>query len=178
MSDPNLAEEWRPVAGWESLYEVSNLGRVKSLPRRVGVKRFPGKILKGGPHPYGYRYVWLCKGGKHTHAYVHRLVLTAFARPAVDGEYALHADGDGGNNALHNLRWGTPAENSNDSRSHGTMSLGERHYNAKITDDIALSALRMAADGSSCADIAKQLDVRYMTIYDVVHRRKWKHVGI
>lgn len=103
--DSRPGEEWRAVVGFEGLYEVSDHGRVKSLrhviPRllRASSDRYPKVNLHGN----GTRSVR-----------VHILVLTAFVGPAPDGMECLHADDDGHNNCLTNLRWGTHSENGDD----------------------------------------------------------------
>lgn len=75
-------EEWRPVVGYEGLYEVSNLGRVKSLPRKVNNKNASWvskeRILKNITSTHNYQYVTLCKNGKQERASVHRLMGFAF----------------------------------------------------------------------------------------------------
>lgn len=102
-------EEWRDVIGFEGRYQVSNLGRVKSLARTepylrhgAGNVRFKReKILKASPSgPY------LTVRLRGRTFYVHVLVLTAFVGPKPEGTCARHGpDFDGTNNRLTNLRW-------------------------------------------------------------------------
>lgn len=80
-----LNEVWRPVKGYEGLYEVSNYGRVKSLDRvrkssKNAVAVVKGRILKSAPgkNGNGYPKVVLCKNGERENYYVHRLVMEAF----------------------------------------------------------------------------------------------------
>lgn len=106
-------ESWKAVKGYEGLYEVSDLGRVRSLPRATT----HGKILK----PYessknGYMTVSLSKGNKRTTKRVHGLVMNAFCptdkKPGYDKDCTIdHKDGDKTNNALSNLEWCTQSEN-------------------------------------------------------------------
>ena len=83
-----LGEIWRDIAGYEGLYQVSNLGRVKSLPRKTGnqysgeEKIKPQYERKGG---IKYLYVNICKEGKGHSINVHKLVAHAF--PEICGEY-------------------------------------------------------------------------------------------
>ena len=93
--------EWRPVAGYENAYEVSNDGRVRS-------KR---GILNPGNNGNGYMYVWLCKDGKVEHHYVHRLVAEAFIGKITDGLEIDHYNADRTDNRVTNLRLVTHAEN-------------------------------------------------------------------
>lgn len=118
-------EEWRPVVGYEGYYEVSNLGRVKSVERRIpasrgsGYRTMRGRILRQGTHSGGYGMVYLCVHGKKLNQHVHLLVLTAFRGPRPAGMVCCHNDGDPTNNRLDNLRWGTQADNLRDQVRHG-----------------------------------------------------------
>lgn len=102
-------EEWRPVVGYEGLYEVSNLGRVKSLDRVVNAKNGStavkrGKILKGG-FTKGYVLYLFNTGGKRKYITGHRLVAEAFI-PNPEGLPLInHKDEDKTNNAVWNLEW-------------------------------------------------------------------------
>lgn len=114
-------ESWLPIAGYEGTYEVSDLGRIRSLDRldRLGRLR-PGVVRKLQVDRDGY--LQFHTGGKpRRQLRVHRLVLMAFVGPppVADSE-ALHGDGDPSNNALSNLRWGTRSENAVDAVLHGT----------------------------------------------------------
>jgi len=71
---PFETEEWKDIEGYEGLYQVSDLGRVRSLPRNTT----SGKILKPGTDRKGYLYVILSKNGKAKSHTVHRLVALAF----------------------------------------------------------------------------------------------------
>lgn len=118
-------EEWRPVVGYEGLYEVSSFGRVKSLPRLVrkgdSHRRVPERIV-GSPNlpRSGYPKVGLWLNGKRIERAVHQLVLTAFRGVCPDGQVACHNDGNPANNRLENLRWDTQSNNLRDEVIHGT----------------------------------------------------------
>lgn len=108
-------EEWRPVVGWEGWYEVSNLGKVRSL--HPGRFRF-GTILHGSQRD-GYKTVRLCKPGRSTARKVHQLVLEAFVGPRPPGHITRHLNSVRHDNRLSNLAWGTHVENSEDLRRTG-----------------------------------------------------------
>lgn len=102
-----MKEIWRNVKGYEGLYEVSNLGRIKSI-QRSGT---PGGVRKLNVNKYGYVYVMLSKSNKHKNHTVHRLVGLAFI-PSVDGKELInHIDGNKSNNNLKNLEWVNNSEN-------------------------------------------------------------------
>jgi hypothetical protein len=100
-------EIWKPVVGYEELYEVSNLGTVKSLKRKF-VKE--DKILKPWTRKDGYLRVALCKNGIRTLCYVHRLVGLAFLE--LDGEKPTinHKNRIRNDNRLENLEWANHVE--------------------------------------------------------------------
>lgn len=117
-----MRELWKPIEGFEGLYEVSNLGRVRSLDREV-VREYrsknpiaiKGKELKGDYTKEGYKVVTLYKEGRRKRAVVNRLVATAFI-PNPDPESKTqinHKDEIKDNNIATNLEWCTPKYNSN-----------------------------------------------------------------
>ena len=129
-----MTEEWRPVVGFEGMYSVSNIGRVKAHERYVlnngGMQRKHEKILKQNIQR-GYCFVVLCKNGKTYPQTVHRIVATAFIpnpnnKPVVD-----HIDTNPSNNCVENLRWCTVQENTMNplTRQHNSESKkGHRGY--------------------------------------------------
>ena len=120
-----VVERWRPVPGWEGIYEVSDLGRVRSLDRTVpdrrgGTRRLRGKLLAAPLNSSGRRTVQLRAMTRWRCAGVHVLVLEAFVGPRPPGLLVRHLDGDQLNNRLANLTWGTASENNRDKVIHGT----------------------------------------------------------
>lgn len=111
---PDLpGEEWRPIVGFESLYAVSNCGRVRLLVDRANYTK--GYILRGvwdfRNGVKRYRRVYLTKRGKQRSFSVHCLVMAAFKGPPPKGEQVNHIDGDKGNNRYENLEYCTASEN-------------------------------------------------------------------
>lgn len=120
-------EEWRPVNGYEGIYEVSNLGHVKSLERYVcngngKVRLCPERIKTQTETPDGYLAVKLSKDGKDVRRGVHTLVAEAFVPGRFDGAEVNHIDFDRKNNIPENLEWTTHGDNVRYSISAG------RHY--------------------------------------------------
>lgn len=134
-------EVWKDIPGYEGQYQVSNLGRVKSVERTSSRgNHLPEKTLKTTRHWGGYDTVVLWKGGKKRHFKVHRLVLGTFS--PVEGMERLdcnHKDENKTNNRLDNLEWMTRKENLN----FGT-------HNKKISDAHSVRIL--------CVELGKEYE--------------------
>ncbi|MFC5996979.1 NUMOD4 motif-containing HNH endonuclease [Pseudonocardia hispaniensis] len=120
-------ERWLPVVGFEGEYEVSDRGRVRSLDRILihkngFMRRVRGRLLTPYPITGGY----LAFRARRRPTTVHSAVMAAFVGPRPHGMEILHWDGDPSNNHLENLRYGTPAENQDDSIRHGRHGYATR----------------------------------------------------
>lgn len=173
-------EEWRPVVGWEGLYEVSSHGRVRSFDRvvRCGYGRtrtFPGRILKGWLQQ-GYPVVALMMvGEEQRRTFVHILVCEAFHGPAPSPDHEVaHNDGDRANGYYRNLRWATHVENEADKIAHGTRPVGERHGAAKLTPD---QVLEIRAYSGNQRELADRLGVSPATICVIRKGKNWRHLA-
>lgn len=156
MTEPT-PERWLPVPGYEGFYEVSDLGRVRSLPHRDrrGISH-PGVVRKPQRVGRGYRMVALSKGGVIRQAYVHRMVLEAFCGPCPEGMECLHGDDDKANNALSNLRWDAQAVNLRERVERDRIASGERNGMAKVTPEIVAEIRAARARGDRGTDTARQ----------------------
>lgn len=121
-------EKWKPVAGWEGLYEVSNKGRVRSLEkvivRRDGFKtRKAGKFLSlDSREGTWYPRVMLREGDRNREELVHRLVAEAFIPNPDDLPLVRHLNDIKSDNRVENLAWGTHSDNMADSIRNGKQS--------------------------------------------------------
>lgn len=166
-------EIWKPIPKFSD-YEVSNLGRVKSIrPRRGSRAAVNNGIIDGWvkANRYGYKRqaVSLRKDGATVIRHVHLLVLEAFVGEALEGQVCRHLDGNALNNKLSNLKWGTRKENTEDAMRHGTFSpppvhKGESHPQAKISDEIVNSIRGRKLQRGEAAALARELGVSQNTI--------------
>lgn len=178
MADPDYSTEiWKPIPGLEE-YEVSSFGRVRSIDRVKQTKRGPwrytGRIIRGHVGPRGYLSVRLTPY-KRT-IYVHHAVLMAFRGERPDGMEACHNDGDQSNNSLANLRWDTPQNNLLDKIRHGRIPCGEKCKASILTEDMVREIRNMVRSGRTQYATAKHFGIHDSIVYDVVHRKTWKHV--
>lgn len=109
-------EIWKDIKGLEGSYQVSNLGRVKSLARVIKrsdnkIQTFKERILKVLPDNNGYSRVSLPINGKQTKVRIHRLVAKAFIDNPDNRLQVNHIDGNKSNNHITNLEWCTTKEN-------------------------------------------------------------------
>lgn len=107
-----MEEIWKWIYGYENMYQVSNLGRVRSVDRDVYCEVSPnklqhiyGKVLKQGTNHKGYPIVYLSKDGKQKTITVHRLVALTFIENPLNLPQVNHIDGDKTNNHVSNLEW-------------------------------------------------------------------------
>lgn len=178
------SERWLPVVGYEGLYEVSDLGRVRSLDRdhtfrdRWGVqrpRRIRGQLLR--PQVvFGYSKVPLNRQGHGSDRQcVHVLVLTAFVGPRPEGLDTRHLNGVRADCRLENLVWGTKAQNEADKLAHGTLLHGESHPSSKLTArEVADIRAAYRAREVSCRALGEQYGVSLACIQDIVSGRSWR----
>lgn len=170
-------EIWKPIVGYDGLYEVSNRGRVKAVHSRNGITS--GKILKAFPSPNGYLQVTLYDASGHRkplRCSVHCLVLEAFVGPRPERYQCRHLDGVRNNNILENLAWGTVSENHEDSKRHGTFVNGERNGHSKLTQKEVLEIRFLRDNGIACETIGGMYGVDWSNVWLIGNRKSWKHV--
>lgn len=176
---PGKPELWKPVPGFEASYEVSDLGRVRSLPRKVKrhdgfTQSYPGKVLAQTIGTHGYPAVALCFGGKRGRTTtVHSIVAEAFIGPRPYGLHIRHLNGDQADPRLCNLVYGTRSENQRDRVLHGTHCIGERNPQAKLTAAYVSDIRSRFAKGARVSSLAAEFGVSPTTVADAVSGRTW-----
>lgn len=163
-----MKERWKPVVGFEGLYEVSDQGHVRNRH---------GRLMR--PHcrkEDGYYTVPLSRAHKVKRAYLHRIVAEAFKGAAPPGHEVAHDDGDKAHNAASNLFWKTRQANADDNVRLGVTPKGETHGMSVFTADTVRLARRLKADNVSERKIARQCGVSRWTLRDMLSGRTWVHV--
>lgn len=119
-----MQEVWKDIKGYEGLYQVSNLGNVRSYDRFViggrylAQRKIAGKVLNPWDNGSGYLVVSLHNKHKRENRYVHRLVAAAFLEKQPTKNEVNHIDYNKHNNAVSNLEWCTRQENTDHSVEH------------------------------------------------------------
>lgn len=132
MDATHHPEQWKPVHGYEGIYEVSYYGRVRSVERTIvrsdgQRRRFKSRIRRLARTADGRYSVNLWKENVGCTSLVHVLVLEAFVGPRPPDHLACHRNGDPTDNRPENLYWGTCSDNMQDCLRHGN------HVNANKT---------------------------------------------
>ena len=160
-----MDEEWREVA-WAPGYFVSSFGRLRS-PR--GDMRTP-------PDGAGYPHSSFRVEGRSVFFRVHVLVAEAFIGARPKGLLVAHADGVKANNRVENLRYATRKENAEDARKHGTIRIGARSPQAKLTPEKVLWAKAQYVRFSKTHGanvLAQKLGVSRAALLDAISGKNW-----
>lgn len=174
-----MTEQWKPVVGYEGSYEVSDLGKVRSVLRTDagGVPR-GGHLMKVQINAQtGYPVVKLFRFGNSKLRSIHQLILEAFVGPKPVGGVARHLDDNRTNSVLSNLAWGTYAENAADRTAAGRTLRGEANKGGGKLKETDIPRIRDRYEaGERPIDIAPDFGVSAVMISLIGRRRAWAHI--
>ena len=182
IHDTQINEVWKPIPG-HIKYEVSNMGRVRSIRK--------GIVMKASLTNRGYPMLALGRGPRF---YIHRLVMLAFIGPCPEGYEVNHKDYNRQNPKLENLEYVTGKQNRDyshanivASRARGDRSgprtrpeafpIGEQKWNAKLNPEkVKMIRLLREEHKITLKQLASQFGVDNKVIRNVCNRVTWKHV--
>lgn len=177
-------EEWRPIPGWEDCYEVSNIGRVRSLDRvvqgKIGLRTQLGRLMRQTINRSGYPRVMLQRDKVYKTMLIHRLVALAFIGPPPTPahQHVNHKNGDRADPKLENLEWATPSENLQHAydvlgrpRAKLSGARGEKARSVKLSDEQVEDIRRRCAAGEVRRHLAHEYGVDPSTISVVARGR-------
>ena len=179
-------EIWKPIVGLEGIYEISSLGRVKSLSRlyntgnKLAQRIKEENILKPKASKVGYLVVTLSMGTRKDRktVKVHRLIANAFIPNPKNKPQVNHIDGNKINNSISNLEWSTAKENVHHAIGMGLRSsVGSNNVKAKYKESDVLEIRRLFASGVKNKDIHKLYPkLSYESLAQITNRITWKHL--
>ena len=146
-----IKEEWKDINGFEGYYQISNLGRVKSLPRVVRNFITKEKILKNHENSQGYYRVELKVKGLERQCFVHRLVAEHFINKPKGCDVVNHLDCNPHNNCIDNLEWTTLKGNVEYMKKLGRNKRTEqwiKHLKKGLREKIAKKVIGTKIDGN------------------------------
>ena len=178
-----MSEIWKDVPNFEGSYQVSNMGRVRSVDRVVtfkdgSMRKLKGKVLKSYLNNVGYELLKLSNDGRGNTKTVHRLVLETF-KPHVNMNdlQVNHIDGNKSNNHLTNLEWVTARDNILHAHDLGLIkNRGEDSPRAKLSKADVLEVLQRLDTGEMHKDIGLDYGVSRRCITDINTGRRWRAV--
>lgn len=156
-------EVWKDIQGYEGMYQVSDLGRVRSLTRVAhNGKCYKGKVLKPVPDGAGYLQVFLRKEAKTQRCYIHRLVAIAFIENPDNKTQVNHLnETQKWNNRVDNLSWATPKENAN---------WGTRNERSNRKRSKPVLCVELGKEYESMNSAAKAINRRVANIWVVIDK--------
>lgn len=176
-----MKEIWKEIPGYECLYEVSNMGRVKALSRVIirsdGVKQtYKESFKKPTLGKRGYYFVTLSKKGVSKKHNIHRLVAINFIPNPKNKSQVNHIDGDKLNNNICNLEWVTNKENSNHALYSGLLdNKGSKNGMSKLSEEDVIF-IKSLKNNKKHREIAKQFNVSQSTVTMILNGKRWKHI--
>ena len=185
-----MSEVWKPIKGYEGIYEVSSYGRVRSLEHSISlrnqhgeyVRKLSERIIKQKRNRKdGYFNVTLCKRAEHSTAYVHRLVAQAFIPNPDNLPQVNHKDEDKTNNRVDNLEWCSAQYNTNYGTGHERMTEPRRVKVAMVDEQGNIirkfESIKEASEqtGEARLTIIRQCK-RESTLGHVLKYYRWKFI--
>jgi len=175
-------ETWKDIKGFENVYQASNLGRIKSLSRKVkcrgGFRQTKDKILKlNCGRKTGYMYFDL---GYRNAKLVHRIIADVFIENIFKKPCVNHINGIKSDNRVENLEWVTYSENEKHSYDvlNKKPNHGERHGSSILTNKDVVEIKQRIKNGERNIDISKDYKVVDRTNSDIRTNKRWTHITI
>jgi hypothetical protein len=184
QQDELMNQSWHPVIGYEGLYEVSDLGNVRSVAR-LSVRRnnagpytlvLKEKLLNPGLNSRGYKTVSLYKEGRGWTVMVHKLVAQAFIGDRPEGHVIRHGKYGKAVNAVYNLSYGTCQDNSDDMVKDGKSLKGAKHHKTNLSDADVLFIMRWPVYYGSKSYLRQKYNISKSILTDIRSGKTWQHL--
>lgn len=174
-----LNEVWKDVIGFEGLYQISNMGNLRSFH----VVPITGRIMKPATDRRGYKYQGLSNRIEINNYRIHRLVALAFLDNPLNKPQVNHINGIKTDNRAVNLEWATSTENHKHAVKTGLRTFehirGELASSSKLKESDVIS-IRYLFSKNPCVptknELAYKYGVTYQCIHSIVNRISWRHI--
>jgi len=183
MQNEEVEEVWRDLPNYERIYQISNLGRVKSKDHFVyylegGKKRSRiqiGRFLKLQTSLKGYLQVCISKDGTKLNTGVHILVALSFIPNNENKEQVNHINCIKTDNRVENLEWCTNRENQNHAIKNNLLNpnYGEKHHMAKFTNNQVYEFRELHKKGITCSEIAKSNNISITAMFNILNHKTY-----
>jgi len=164
-------EEFKNIHIGNGEYQISNTGRLKRIYKNHERISSITKTTRKG-----YLRTCLCIDGVGNSQFIHRLVATAFIPNPNNYDFVNHIDGCKTNNNVENLEWCTNYQNIEHAMKNGLTLKGIKSPNCKLNDDLVRIIRERYENGATQKGMAREYGVGKTTIYNIIHRNKWKHI--
>lgn len=177
-----IDEIWLPVKSYEGIYEISNLGRVKSITRFVTdilngkerVHRINGCIFKYRVDQKGYPIVKISKNGHYRNIPVHRLIAAAFIENPSNLPAINHINGIKSDNRIENIEWCTIGDNTRHAFASGLIkNKGVDNVSAKLSENQVIEIINSKEPTKNLLPI---YGVSANVINEIKRGNRWKHL--
>ena len=182
LQKSSIAEIWKPIKGYESKYEISSTGRVKSLGRHEkmhhgGIRCRKGRILNGVLNR-GYKRYCLFSEGKREYVFAHRLVAQSFIPNPENKVQVNHLNGVPLDNRVKNLAWCTPLENTRHAHITGLCEgKGENQLCSVLTEkEVVQIREEFKNNILNQRELAEKYNVSRRNVNYIINRKWWKHI--
>jgi hypothetical protein len=176
-----MTEIWKDIKGYEGLYQVSNLGNVKSLSYRNHTSFSERELILKPWCLKGYKGISLTRNNKPRRRLLHRLVAQAFIPNPENKPEVNHKDFDHGNNYVENLEWMTHLENICHAAKGGRFPdrRGIKNCKVKLTEKQVhqiRSIWKNHKSNNTQSDIGRMFNVSKNHVYNILVRKYWQHI--
>ena len=172
-------ETWENIQNYDGMYQVSNLGRIKSLDRiTFNNNMLIGRLMKNRKDKDGYLLITLSKNGKVKTFKIHRLVAEAFMSNLDNLPQINHKNGIKSDNYVENLEWCDNSYNQRHALETGLriMPRGESHYISYLKEIDIINIRQLKKEGISDNELALKYNVSSGHIWSIANRKCWKHI--